>query len=120
MGSESIYHICRRDDWERGQASGRYLGSAQDIADGFIHLSRAEQLAATAAKHRAGQDGLLLVAVDPDRLGDALRWEPARGGQLFPHIYGPMPFDAVIAVTDLPLGADGRHIFPPNIPPLRD
>jgi uncharacterized protein (DUF952 family) len=120
MRSDSIYHICRRDEWERGRAAGRYVGSSQDIADGFIHFSGPEQLAASAAKHRAGQDGLVLVAVDPTLVGDSLRWEPARGGQLFPHVHGPLPFEAVVAVTDLPLGADGRHIFPPHIPPLGD
>lgn len=120
MRSDSIYHICSRDEWEQGKAAGRYVGSSQDIADGFIHCSGPQQLAASAAKHRAGQDGLLLVALDPGLLGAALRWEPARGGQLFPHIYGPMAFDAVIAVTDLPLGADGKHIFPPHIPPALD
>ena len=113
MTVSPIYHICRRDEWQAALRRGRYEGSSQDAADGFIHFSTAEQVAASAAKHRAGQDGLVLVAVDPERLGDALRWERSRGGALFPHLYGALPLEAVLEVRDLPLGADGRHVFPP-------
>ena len=108
-----IYHICRREEWEAAQRTGRYLGSSQDKADGFIHFSDASQVKASAAKHRAGQTGLVLLAVDDARLGPALKWEPSRGGALFPHLYGPLPIEAVMSVYDLPLGADGAHIFPP-------
>jgi uncharacterized protein (DUF952 family) len=107
-----IYHICRRAEWDAAARAGAYAGSSQDAADGFIHFSTAEQVKASAAKHRAGQIGLVLVAVDADRLGPALKWEPARGGALFPHLYGPLPLSAVLAVHDLPLGADGAHVFP--------
>jgi uncharacterized protein (DUF952 family) len=113
MTASPIYHICRRDEWQAALARGRYDGSSQDAADGFIHFSTAAQIAASAAKHRAGQDGLVLVAVEPARLGGALRWEESRGGALFPHLYGPLPIDAVLSVRDLSLGADGRHQFPP-------
>jgi uncharacterized protein (DUF952 family) len=113
MTALPIYHICRRDEWEAARRSGRYDGSSQDAADGFIHFSTAAQVAASAAKHRAGQSGLVLLAVDPARLGDALRWEPSRGGALFPHLYGALPLAAVVEVCDLPLGADGRHVVPP-------
>jgi uncharacterized protein (DUF952 family) len=113
MTASPIYHICRRDEWEAARRSGRYDGSSQDAADGFIHFSTAAQVAASAAKHRAGQSGLVLLAVDPARLGDALRWEPSRGGARFPHLYGALPLAAVVEVRDLPLGADGRHVFPP-------
>ena len=113
MGEQPIYHMCRRHEWRAAQAAGRYEGSSQDRADGFIHFSTAAQVEASAAKHRAGQDGLVLLVVDPARLGAALRWEPARGGALFPHLYGPLPLAAVLRVDDLPLGADGRHLFPP-------
>jgi uncharacterized protein (DUF952 family) len=107
-----IYHICRRDEWDAAEPTGSYAGSSQDRADGFIHFSAAEQVKASAAKHRAGQAGLVLLAVDPDKLGAALKWEASRGGQLFPHLYGALPRAAVIAVHDLPLNAGGMHVFP--------
>jgi uncharacterized protein (DUF952 family) len=110
--SPAIYHICRRDEWQRAKDGEGYTGSSQDQADGFIHFSARDQIEASAAKHRAGQDGLVLLAVDPAALGEALRWEASRGGALFPHLYGAMPRDAVIAVHDLPLAASGRHVFP--------
>jgi uncharacterized protein (DUF952 family) len=108
-----IYHICRREEWDVAKRAGRYAGSSQDKADGFIHFSSASQVKASAAKHRAGQSGLVLLTVDADPLGAALKWEPSRGGALFPHLYGALPAAAVIAVHDLPLGADGAHLFPP-------
>ncbi len=111
-----IYHMCRREEWEAAGAAGAYGGSSQDVADGFIHFSTADQVAASAAKHRAGQAGLVLLGVDGLALGPALRWEAARNGQMFPHLYGPLPLEAVLAVDDLPLGRDGRHLFPPGIP----
>lgn len=110
--SEPIYKICASEDWRRARAAGRYLGSAIDLADGFIHFSTAAQAPETAAKHFAGQHELVLVAVDPDRLGTALRWEPSRGGALFPHLYGALELEAVLSVVPLPLGADGSHRFP--------
>jgi uncharacterized protein (DUF952 family) len=113
MGTGTVYHICRREEWERAAASGSYAGSSQDAADGFIHFSTAAQVRESAARHRAGQDGLVLLAVDAAALGDKLRWEQARGGQLFPHLYTALPTHAVRRVDPLPLGADGRHVFPP-------
>ena len=111
-----IYHICRREEWEAAKRAGAYHGSSQDKADGFIHFSGAAQVKASAAKHRAGQTGLVLLAVDADRLGPALKWEASRGGALFPHLYGALPAAAVLSVHDLPLGADGVHVFPPLAP----
>ena len=108
----SIYHMCRRAEWTTAKSRGRYDGSSQDVADGFIHFSTAGQVVETAAKHFAGQEGLLLVRVHAEKLGDALKWEASRGGALFPHLYGALPLDAVTAVHDLPLGSDGRHVFP--------
>jgi uncharacterized protein (DUF952 family) len=113
MSKSLIYHMCRREEWMAARTRGRYEGSSQDAADGFIHFSTGAQVRESAAKHRAGQTGLVLLAADPARLGDALRWEPSRGGALFPHLYGPLPLSAVTAVHDLLLGADGRHVFPP-------
>ncbi len=107
-----IYHMCRAEEWEAARPAGSYPGSSQDLADGFIHFSTAEQVTGSAAKHRAGQDGLVLLTVDGDVLGDALKWEPSRGGALFPHVYGELPVSAVLRADPLPLGPDGRHLFP--------
>ena len=112
MQSSPIFHVCRAEEWAAAERSGRYAGSSQDAADGFIHFSAAAQLRESVAKHRAGQAGLVLVAADPAALGDALKWEPSRGGQLFPHLYGALPLAAVLWTAPLPLGADGRHVFP--------
>lgn len=109
----TIYHICRREEWEAARRTGRYAGSSQDAADGFIHFSTAAQVKASAAKHRAGQSGLVLLAVDAARLGPELKWEPSRGGALFPHLHGALPAGVVFAVHDLPLGSDGAHVLPP-------
>jgi len=110
-----VYKICPRDLWREAEALGRFTGAPVDRADGFIHFSTAEQVAETAARHFAGQDDLLLVAVAADALGPALRFEPSRGGALFPHLYGDLPLSAVRSVADLPLGGDGRHVFPAGI-----
>ena len=107
-----IYHVCRREEWEAAIRVGRYGGSSQDRADGFIHFSDAAQVVASVAKHRAGQDGLVIVEVDAARVGAGLRWEASRGGALFPHVYGGLDVAAATRVAPLPLGADGRHVFP--------
>ena len=116
-GGRTIYHMCTRAEWQAAEAEGLYPGSSQDAADGFIHFSARDQVAVSAAKHRAGQDGLVLLSVDAGALGDALKWEPSRGGALFPHLYVPLPVAAVTKVDDLPLGADGHHVFPPGFSP---
>lgn len=108
----TIYRIITRADWAAAQAAGSFPGSAHDIRDGFIHFSTARQAADTAAKHYAGQRDLLLLHVDTDALPMPLKWEAARGGDLFPHLYAALPVTAVRHVTHLPLGADGRHVFP--------
>lgn len=107
-----IYHMCRSAEWQNALNTGFYPGSSQDRLDGFIHFSTAVQVVESAARHRAGQAGLSLLAVKAAELGDALRWEAARSGQLFPHLYGPLPVSAVAWVQDLPLGSDGLHVFP--------
>jgi uncharacterized protein (DUF952 family) len=111
MKTDLIFHMCRRDEWQDA-ARSVYRGSSQDQADGFIHFSTADQIVESAARHRGGQDGLVLIAVDPAALGPDLKWEPARSGALFPHLYGPLPLTAVSWVRDLPLGPEGLHIFP--------
>jgi len=106
-----IYKICTATEWRDAEARGSFTGSAVDIADGFIHFSTATQVEETARRHFAGQTDLVLVAVDPDALGDGLKWEPSRGGDLFPHLYGALKAKAVFAANSLPLGADGTHQF---------
>ena len=106
-----IYKIISAPEWRAAEAAGVFHGAAIDLADGYIHFSTAEQARETAAKHFAGQADLLLVAVDAARLGDALKWEVSRGGALFPHLYAPLPLNAVANVAPLPLAADGAHEF---------
>ena len=108
----TIYKICTAAEWREAERAGAYRGSAADHKDGFIHFSTAEQAAETAAKWFAGQRDLVLVAVDADALGDKLKWEPSRGGALFPHLYAALPLGAVTWVKPLRLGTDGRHVFP--------
>ena len=105
--------MCRAEEWAAAVAAGSYRGSSQDIADGFIHFSSAAQIVESARKHRAGQDGLLLVAVEAARLGDRLKWEKSRGGDLFPHLYGPLDPAEAATIRPLPLGPGGEHVFPP-------
>lgn len=106
-----IVKIVPRILWQAAETAGVFAGSPIDLADGFIHFSTVAQAEDTAARHFAGQDDLLVVGVDPDRLGDWLRWEPSRGGALFPHLYRPLPVAEVAFVKPLPLAADGRHAF---------
>lgn len=107
-----IYKICERGLWREAERAGVFAGAAVDLEDGFIHFSTAGQAAETAARHFAGKADLLLVAVEAEALGDDLRYEPSRGGALFPHLYAPLPLSAVRWVRPLPLGPDGRHVFP--------
>ena len=109
----TLYKICPAPLWREAERDGVFRGSEVDLHDGFIHFSNAAQAQETAAKHFAGQDDLLLIAVDEARLGAALKWEPSRGGALFPHLYGDLDLAAVTRVAPLPLGPDGRHVFPP-------
>ena len=108
-----IYKICPRALWQDAERAGTFRGASIDLTDGFIHFSTAEQAAETAAKHFVGQADLLLIAVDAAALGSALKWEPSRGGALFPHLYGDLRLEHVRWVKPLPLGPDGRHQFPP-------
>ena len=102
-----VYKILPRAEWIAAQDAGSFAGSAIDLRDGYIHLSTADQAAETARLHFAGQDSLVLLKLDPDVLADRLRWEPSRGGQLFPHLYGPLDPREVAAAQPLELNADG-------------
>lgn len=107
-----LYKIVPEAVWRKAQDAGVFEGAAVDLADGYIHFSTASQVRETAARHFAGQTGLLLVAVDAAALGDALVFEPSRGGDLFPHLYAHLPLSAVVWQQPLPLGPDGAHVFP--------
>jgi uncharacterized protein (DUF952 family) len=107
-----IYKICEQALWRKAQAERSFGGSAADMRDGFIHFSTAGQLASTAAKHFAGAADLLLIAVDADALDGQLKWERSRGGDLFPHLYGPLPLAAVRWARPLPAEVDGRRAIP--------
>ncbi|HWS08839.1 MAG TPA: DUF952 domain-containing protein [Xanthobacteraceae bacterium] len=108
----TIYKICEQTAWHAAEAAGGFSGSDVDQRDGFIHFSTAAQVAGTAAKHFAGQHGLVLVAVDGDALGPALKWERSRGNDLFPHLYAALPLSAVRWAQPLPDEVDGRRAFP--------
>jgi uncharacterized protein (DUF952 family) len=110
-----IYKICAAAEWAAAQAPGTYAGSAHDCRDGFIHFSTAAQLSGTLAKHFAGREDLLLIAVESGGLGDALRWEPAREGDLFPHLYGELPVAAALWTRALRIGPPGRHTVPAEV-----
>ena len=112
----TLYKIVPAALWRAAEQDGVFRGSEVDLRDGFIHFSTAGQVAETAAKHFAGEHDLLLVSVDSGKLGGALKWEASRGGALFPHLYGVLALAAVRKVEPLPLGADGRHRFPPLDP----
>ena len=110
--AQVIYKICRADEWREAERAGAFRGAAIDLTDGYIHFSTDAQVSETAARHFVGAADLVLVAVAAAALGPALKWEPSRGGALFPHLYGVLTSDAVLWVRPLPLGGDGRHLFP--------
>ncbi|MEO1331247.1 MAG: DUF952 domain-containing protein [Pseudomonadota bacterium] len=109
-----VYKIVPKQLWRIAEAEGSFHGAPVDLADGFIHFSTGPQLRETAAKHFRGGEDLLLVAFDADALGSTLKWEPSRGGALFPHLYRPLDPDEALWRRDLPLGPDGQHRFPPE------
>jgi uncharacterized protein (DUF952 family) len=102
-----IYKILPQRDWDEACAEGRFDGSPVDVQDGFIHFSTAAQAQETAAKHFRGQADLVVVAFETEELGEALKWEPSRGGALFPHLYGPLDTTLALGGRPAPLGADG-------------
>jgi uncharacterized protein (DUF952 family) len=112
----TIYKICERAAWEEARTSGLFAGSPADRRDGFIHFSTAAQLPGTTAKHFAGLSGLMLLAVDGATLGSALRWEPSRGGELFPHLYAALPLSAVLWASPLADEVGGNRAFPELVP----
>lgn len=112
MSERIAYKVMTYDELETMRRDGLFRGSAADLADGFVHLSSSAQLATTVDKHYHGQTGLVVAAVDLARLGDAVRWEPSRGGELFPHVYGTLPLEAVVGAGPLERSADGTVTLP--------
>jgi len=108
----TIYKICEKALWRKAEAERRFFGAPADLRDGFIHFSTGAQLPGTAAKHFAGVPDLILVAVDTDALGGQLKWETSRGGELFPHLYAPLPLSAVRWARPLSDETEGRRSFP--------
>lgn len=112
MPARVVYKIAPSALWAEAEQTGVFRGAPIDHTDGYIHLSSTTQVMETANRHFAGLDDLLLVAVSTEGLGDALKWEPSRGGEDFPHLYAPLTLDHVLWVKPLPLTEDGRHAFP--------
>lgn len=110
-----IYKIATAEQWREAERQERFAGAPVDLADGFIHFSTADTVAETAARHFAGQDGLVLAAVDAAALGDSLKWEVSRGGALFPHLYRELSLSEVLWARPLPL-RDGAHDFSGLLP----
>ena len=106
-----IYKILRSDEWTTLKTNGESQGAPIDVTDGYVHFSTATQAQETAQRHFSGEDGLFLLALDAEKLGDALKWEPSRGGDLFPHLYAPLRLADVLWAQPLPL-VDGAHQFP--------
>lgn len=111
----TVYKIVAADLWRAAEDSGVFTGAGIDLNDGFIHLSTGAQARRTAQLYFKGQGNLVLVAADSAILGAALKYEPSRDGDLFPHLYGPLPLAAVLWVRPLPVGGDGNHIFPEDV-----
>lgn len=111
-----IYKVADADEWRAAREAGIYYGSADDKRDGYIHFSTATQLPGTLAKHFPGRGGLVLIAVDAGRLGAKLDWEPARDGELFPHLHDALATDAAVWFTPLTLKPDGTHDLPADLP----
>lgn len=107
-----IYKIMTATEWRMAVEAGQFEGSDVDRADGFIHFSAPDQVAGTASKHFAGIENLVLIAFSADDFGEFLKWEPSRGGALFPHLYGKLAADLAMKVEALPLGTDGLPKVP--------
>jgi uncharacterized protein (DUF952 family) len=115
----SLYRIAADADWRAAEKLGVFRGAAHDQRDGFVHLSAPHQVEGTLAAHYAGVRGLVLLTIDGDRLASqlTLKWEPSRGGELFPHLYEPLPVALVTGVAPLPVDAAGKHVLPAELRP---
>ena len=113
--ADTIYKVVKSDLWTSAEQVGQFTGAEIDLTDGFIHFSTADQLATTLRLHFAGQEDLVLVAVDAQFLVGQIVYEPSRGGDLFPHLYAPLPMDAVLSVRSLTLNGNGQHTLPKDL-----
>jgi len=111
-----VYKLLRRPEWAAAQATGVFQGSPDDLRDGFIHLSAAHQVRGVGHRHFAGETDLLLLSIEADRLGPALKWEASHKGEAYPHLYGLLPLALVGSVAEIHRGRDGLFAFPPDIP----
>ena len=112
QSNQLIYKVVKRQQWSDAEKNGVFAGAEIDLTDGYIHFSTAEQVVETVAKHFAGQSDLLIVAIQADEMGKDLKWEPSRGGDLFPHLYGTFDVSIVKFVKELPLDSAGVHVLP--------
>lgn len=119
MPRHLIHHATSQSLWQAARSRGEYGGTPQDRKDGFIHFSATSHIVESVERYLRGRRDLVLLSVDPARLGAALAWEPSRDGVLFPHLYGPLDVNLVELVDPLPLGPDGWHRFPEWIPSSR-
>lgn len=115
MTQKLIYKITTEDQWAKAEQTGIFEGAPVDLADGYIHFSTSETVRETAAKHFAGQNALLLIAIDEEALGKDLIYEVSRGGIKFPHLYGSLDLSHVVWAQPLPLGENQLHVFPKGI-----
>lgn len=106
-----LYKVASSEDWQQVLSDGTFRGFGIDLEDGFIHLSTGDQIKETVRRYFAGRADLMLIVIDGGGLGQTLRWEPSRGGDLFPHVYGTIPMSAVQQAEPLPLGENGEHCF---------
>lgn len=113
--ADLVYKVLRRPEWTATQAGGVFSGSPADARDGFIHLSAAHQVRGVCERHFAGEDDLIVLTLEVDRLGPALKWEISHKGEPYPHLYGTLPLALVSAVAEIRRGEDGRLTFPPEI-----
>lgn len=114
--TDLVYKVLRRAEWAAAQEAGIFTGSPADARDGFVHLSAAHQVRAVCDRHFSGEDDLVLLTIDADRLAPALKWEASHKGEAFPHLYGALPLALVGSIVDIRRGDDGRMIFPLKIP----
>jgi uncharacterized protein (DUF952 family) len=114
--TDTVYKIVPDNIWRDARTKGVFKGAEIDHRDGYIHFSTGTQARETARLHFSGLTGLILVAVNALALGEALRFEPSRGGDLFPHLYGTLPLSAVLWEMPLLIGVDGQHAFPEKMP----
>jgi uncharacterized protein (DUF952 family) len=113
-GERVAYKVLTGEQLAEWRSAGVFKGAPVDLADGYVHLSSADQLTETVRKHFAGQEGLWVCTIDIEALGDAVKWEPSRGGQLFPHVYAPLPLSSALAIE--PLEWVGDEV---RLPPIR-